>query len=67
MHAVDTEKGKPIVVKSEKEVLAVATNIINQNGLEEYEDVIKRGALLANVRLLFHPSVQPMLPSTMTN
>ncbi|KAI9282156.1 hypothetical protein BC943DRAFT_329278 [Umbelopsis sp. AD052] len=48
MHAVDTEKGKPIVVKSEKEVLDVATNIINQNGLEEYEDVIKRGALLAN-------------------
>ncbi|KAI8584426.1 hypothetical protein K450DRAFT_267769 [Umbelopsis ramanniana AG] len=48
MHVADTEKGKPLVVKSEKEVLDVATNIINQNGLEEYEDVIKRGALLAN-------------------
>lgn len=50
MHAVDTEKGKPVVVKSEKEVLDIATGIIQQNGLEEYEDVIKRGALLANVR-----------------
>lgn len=58
MHAVDTEKGKPVVVKSEKEVLDIATNIVQQNGLEEYEDVIKRGALLANVR-----SIIPFLHS----
>lgn len=49
MHAVDTEKGKPIQRKSEKEVLDIANNIITENGLEEYSDVIKRGSLLANV------------------
>jgi hypothetical protein len=49
MHAVDTEKGKPVQRKSEKEVLDIANTIITENGLEEYEDVMKRGALLANV------------------
>ncbi|KAH8556074.1 hypothetical protein BGW37DRAFT_450874 [Umbelopsis sp. PMI_123] len=48
MHVVDTEKGKPQEVKSEKEVLDIASNIIRENGLEDYADVIKRGALLAN-------------------
>jgi hypothetical protein len=56
MHAVDTEKGKPQVVKSEKEVLDIASNIIRENGLEDYADVIKRGALLANVSLQLVPS-----------
>lgn len=48
MHVVDTEEGKPVVVKSEKEVLDIANGIIAENGLEEYQDVIRRGALLAN-------------------
>ncbi|CAM0140929.1 hypothetical protein VKS41_003606 [Umbelopsis sp. WA50703] len=48
MHAVDTEKGKSVQRKSEKEVLDIANTIITENGLEEYEDVMKRGALLAN-------------------
>jgi hypothetical protein len=64
MHAVDTEKGKPVVVKSEKEVLDIASGIVQQNGLEEYEDVIKRGALLANVRSIIPFSFQTLL-STM--
>lgn len=49
MHVADTEKGKPIAIKSEKEVLDIANTIIQENGLEDYADVIKRGALLANV------------------
>jgi len=48
MHVVDTEQGKSVAVKSEKEVLDIAASIIQENGLEEYSDVIKRGALLAN-------------------
>jgi hypothetical protein len=52
MHVVDTEKGKPIVVKPEKEILDIANGIIQDNDLEEYADVIRRGALLANVSSL---------------